>query len=503
MNIVLSILGHFLAFIPRAAASGICRFVGFLIIYVPNPRAKVAFANIKHCFPNLKKSEVRRIACESACRMVEMGLFVLASPYIPEKELKERIKISAYFEGEIEKIAANPKPVILLIPHFCMMESITMLPMLSPLKMPPTGVFYRPFDNAGLEKWVKSTRERCGIHLLSRKESLFAANDFLKNNGCVGVLFDQDAGAAGAIAPFFGRLASTSEIAGLMAERLKCAAGVVWARRTGFWRAEIDAQYLQFQTAEDLLLNSNSWLENKLKTDETARFDWLWLHRRWKTQTNPKRRFQISHRRVLFEEYIKRNNLDKLPRNSDFIFEMPQNIKDCVSILPIFSAVRRARPDAKITLLFSAENAQCFEGVDVAERVVAMPSNLKDRAKILSDFAEGYPELFAALENTNLSLFDAKKIGASQTYGFVFEGRKKPRQIKYCAVLDSESKTLSSVEIIEKFLQKYGFKEKLGFGPISFKNRAVDRVFDAKNLQKFKTGEELREELKNCAKIEF
>ncbi|MBR6389068.1 MAG: hypothetical protein IKS15_03010 [Opitutales bacterium] len=502
MNLFLTILGRFLAFIPRAAACGICRAVGFLIIYMPNPRAKVAFANIKHCFPNLDRREVRRIAYESACRMVEMGLFVLASPYIPEKELKERIKISTYFEGEIEKIAANPKPVILLIPHFCMMESITMLPMLSPIKMPQTGVFYRPFDNAGLEKWVKNTRQRCGIHLLSRKESLFAANDFLKNNGCVGVLFDQDAGAAGAIAPFFGRLASTSEIAGLMAERLKCAAGIVWARRTGFWRAEIDAQYLQFKTAEELLLNSNAWLENKIKTDETARFDWLWLHRRWKTQTSPKYRFQIRHRRVLFEDYIKHNNLKDLPRKSDFIFEMPQNIKDCVSILPIFSAVRRARPDAKITLLFSEENAQCFEGAEIAERVVAMPSNLKDRAKILGEFAEGYPELFIALENTNIALFDAKKIGASQTYGFVFEGQEKPRQIKYCAVLDKSAKTLSKVEIIEKFLQKYGFKEKLCFEPVSFKNRAGNRVFDAKNLDAL-SAEELKSALISCSKIEF
>ncbi|MBR4597783.1 MAG: hypothetical protein IKO42_05240 [Opitutales bacterium] len=503
MRILLSILGHFMAFIPRAMASGICRAVGFLIIYFPNSRARVAFANIKHCFPNLEKRQVRRIAYESAKRMVEMGLFVLASPYIPEAELKKRIKISPYLNGEIEKIAAAPRPIILMIPHFCMMESITMLPMLSPIKMPPTGVFYRPFDNAGLEKWVKQTRQRYGIHLLSRKESLFAANDFLKNNGCVGVLFDQDAGMAGALAPFFGRLASTSEIAELMAERLKCKIGIIWAKRTGFWSAEIDAQYFGGETAEEMLFNSNKWLEDKLKTDETARLDWLWLHKRWKTQTTPKYRFQIRHRRVIFEEYIRHFNLKELPRKSDFLFEMPKSLADCVSILPVFAAIRRARPDARITLLLAAENAGALEGIEIAERIVALPAEPKRRAEILESLAGEYPELCAVLENSELALSDAKKIAAAQTYGFVFKGEKKPRRIKFCAELEPEMREMPKIKILEKFLQKYGLKEPLDFSPIAFKNRENAGVFDAKSLEKFADCSEISAALKSCSKIEY
>ena len=78
MKIFLSITGRFFALMPRSFSSGICKAIGFLIIYVPNSRARVAFSNIKHCFPNLPKSEIREIAYESAKRMVEMGLFVLA-----------------------------------------------------------------------------------------------------------------------------------------------------------------------------------------------------------------------------------------------------------------------------------------------------------------------------------------------------------------------------------------------------------------------------------------
>lgn len=503
MKMFLSIIGRFFALMPRSFSSGICKFFGFLIIYAPNSRARVAFANIKRCFPNLSESEIREIACESAKRMVEMGLFVLASPYIGEKELKKRIRISEFLNSEIAKLQDNPRPLVLMIPHFCMMESITMLPMLSPLKMPKTGVFYRPFDNAGIESWVKETRERYGIHLLSRKDGLFAANDFLKNNGCVGVLFDQDAGAAGALSPFFGRLASTSEIGEVLAHRWKSGVAVVWAKRTGFWSAEIDGEFIEGSESEEILFNLNLWLENKIKSDETAKRDWLWLHKRWKTQTHPKYRFQIRHRRVVFEEYLSRFNLKELPRRSNFMFKMPSCLSDAVSVLPIFSTLRKARPDAAFTLLFDENIAECFKGLGVAERVVSLPLCAAERKKVLKSLGEEYPELLAVLDSSGKCGFDAKFINAAQSYGFFKKGGRKPNGVKFCAELsegDFSKPILSRVEIM---LKKYGLKEPLDFSEIPFKNRGGGAVFDAKKLLSSASEEEIASALKMSSKIAF
>ncbi|MBO7522218.1 MAG: hypothetical protein J6T16_08290, partial [Opitutales bacterium] len=307
----------------------------------------------------------------------------------------------------------------------------------------------------------------------------------------------------GAVSPFFGRLASTSEIGELMAERLKCRIGVVWARRTGFWRAEINAQYLGGETAEEMLFNSNAWLEDKLKSDETARLDWLWLHKRWKTQKYPKLRFQISHRRVILDEYKKHFNLEELPRKSDFLFLMPSSARECVEILPLFAAIRRARPDSRITLLASEENAAALDGVEIAERIVALPLEKKRRAEILKGLAGEYPELCAVLENSKPALRDAKKIAAEQTYGFVFKGERKPRVLEFCAELDSRDRSLPKIKILEKFLQKFGLKEPADFPRVEFKNRAASHALDAKNLRAFKTDEELRVALKNSSKIEY
>lgn len=142
-------------FIPRRWAQALCAGIGWLIATFPSPRRRALFANLRHCFPGLSDARIREIALESCRRTVEMALFVLASPYMPLEELKGRIRLSDFVASELKKRAENPRPLVLMIPHFCMMESITLMPALSDVPLPPTGVFYRPFDSPGMEAWIK------------------------------------------------------------------------------------------------------------------------------------------------------------------------------------------------------------------------------------------------------------------------------------------------------------------------------------------------------------
>lgn len=124
--------------------------------------------------------------------------------------------ISREVLGELEKNSKNPRPTVLMIPHFAMMETITMFPLLVDIPIPQTGVFYRPFDNKDLEDWIKESRERFGVELVSRKGGVLGAIDFLKKNGILAVLFDQNAGGSGATSLFFDRVCSTSELSGIL-----------------------------------------------------------------------------------------------------------------------------------------------------------------------------------------------------------------------------------------------------------------------------------------------
>ena len=56
----------------------------------------------------------------------------------------------------------------------------------------------------------------------------------LRKGGAVVFLFDQNAGSRGALTLFMDRVCSTSELAGLLAEKCKARVGFIYPERTGF-----------------------------------------------------------------------------------------------------------------------------------------------------------------------------------------------------------------------------------------------------------------------------
>lgn len=124
--------------------------------------------NLRLCFPEKTPRERRAIALESCRRMIEMGMFVLASPHFSRERILKNFSVD---ERELSAAVAFPGPMVIAVPHFSLMESLTMVPLLyPPVAQRPVGIFYRPFDNAAIETWVRNTRERWGCRLLSRKK---------------------------------------------------------------------------------------------------------------------------------------------------------------------------------------------------------------------------------------------------------------------------------------------------------------------------------------------
>ena len=56
--------------------------------------------------------------------------------------------------------------------HFAHWETQTWYPFLSSVPLPEFGVIFRPLDNPSADAFVKRTRERFGMKLLSRKQGL-------------------------------------------------------------------------------------------------------------------------------------------------------------------------------------------------------------------------------------------------------------------------------------------------------------------------------------------
>ncbi|MBQ6535110.1 MAG: hypothetical protein IJI37_08045, partial [Opitutales bacterium] len=340
MKYFLSALGWVFAKLPERAVDLLCVCVGWLIYAAPFGRARVARANIARAFPDMPEKEIDKTVFESARRMVEMALFVVASPHISTENLRGRVELSDKVKAEFEGFGKNPEPAVLMIPHFAMMETITMFPILVDGKVPPTGVFYRPFDNAGIEEWVRTSRHRFGIEFLSRKKGLHAAVAFLRQNGCVAVLFDQKV-FSGTRTLLLDKICYTTELPGILAENTGAAVGAFWAERTGFWRARIDCKRFSSRTIEEITCEGNEWLTEKLRADAVSRYDWLWLHKRWHYVEREGRLLGLreSYKSVV-DLALSRMGRSELPRNFRGYITLPDSLGECVSLLPLVRLLR-------------------------------------------------------------------------------------------------------------------------------------------------------------------
>src|ERR1019366_9335375 len=112
-------------------------------------------------------------------------------------------------EAFAREISARPRPVVLATLHLAHWESQTWLKLISPVSLPDFGIIFRPLDHPAADAFVKRTRERFGMRLLSRREGFADALEILRGNGCVGVLFDQNAGLQGALTLLLGRVCSS------------------------------------------------------------------------------------------------------------------------------------------------------------------------------------------------------------------------------------------------------------------------------------------------------
>ena len=429
MKNLLSILGLVFAHTPECVMRLLCRAVGALICYFPCWRTRVAYANVRHCFPDMDPREVRKTVFESCSRMVEMALFVVASPHMPVKRLAKRVVIDDFVEKKLAEFSANPRPLVLLVPHFAMMETITMFPLLAKnAKLPATGVFYRPFDSAGMETWVKQSRQRFGIEMLSRRTGMLSAVDILKRKGCVAVLFDQNAGMAGCESLLFDMVCSTSELAGILAERTNAVCAVFFAERTGFWSSRICGEMLDASDMESITYAGNEWLERRLRESTVSRYDWLWLHKRWKIYPDQPRSVRMRGGKSILDYTLKRRGLDALPRTRPIYLTLPDSFKDMQTLAPILERLRLSRPDARVVLLCGGECGEFFsKRPDCADEVVVLPTRKKFAARFAALRAESkkYPEISLAFEDSFWADAESRILNAPQRNAVRFGRRRR------------------------------------------------------------------------------
>lgn len=423
----LQITGWLLAKTPEPAVAALTRLTARLICLALPRRRRLILSNLHHAFPDRPAAWQRTIARECIRRFAETAFLSLATPFLPPERLKRMIVPAPSLHAAYAAHRRSPHPILLCAPHMAHWETQTVQPLLLDAPIPECAAIFRPLDNPAADAWIKRTRERFGMKLLSRREGFQEAMKILRRNGIVGILYDQNAGAQGALTLLFDRVCSTTDLPGLLAAKYGAVAYATYPRYLGFWRVELAYERIEHDgTAAGLTAGLNLWLERLLRSDDNLCASWLWGHQRWKNQDAPDRRLRLELKRDNLATDLRARGLAELPRRLRLWIRLPNWLGDVVMALPLLRAIRASRPDAEITLVARPQFIPLLQQLQVADRLRPLPPKGFLYFGHFRDARLEYPDCYLLFTHSLRGDLEAWLTGCRQRFGIVRAGRPRP-----------------------------------------------------------------------------
>ncbi len=449
--------GWVFARLPESCAKVTCVLLGDLIYFLPGRRSRrrAGLVNLSYAFPGQSEAWRRKICRESCRRLVELTLYVLVTPHLPAERIRRVIGISPEAAEEIKRHLANKQGGVAIIPHITLFEAMNCLPALVP-ETKGFGAVYRPFKNQHFNDWVKSTRARWGVRLLSRKEGFIEAMSLVRGGGWIGILFDQNAGNSGSLITLFGRTASATDLPGLICKRFQAPGLMVWPERTGFWRSVIRHEALTpSDQAVDYTIASNRWLERYLSSSDGRASDWMWTHRRWGHGKNLEDRFNLKVKKDLRPAFSPDGTIR---RGTRYWFWLPADPSEAAELKPLLAHLRTVRPDCAFTLLGSAAVLETFRASGLAEEFLPLPQGWPK--EFFASLALLYPDTVFVLDPSPAAARLAGLTEADFILGFALPGGKKPKGLTHAHPRETTPSTpVARLKLWRGYFEQWGLEK--------------------------------------------
>lgn len=469
MLFIIKVLGWVVAHTPEVVLRCFASLLGDLIFVGLRKRRRLILSNLHHAFPEKPAAWHRKIGRESCHRMIETGLLSLATPYLNATRLREIITLLPELSAYYAEHRATPRPTLICSPHLAYWEAQTAMPLLVAEAFPEFGIIYRPLDNPAADAFVKRSRERFGMRLLSRKEGFAEALKILRRRGFVGILFDQNAGLQGALTLLFDRVCSSTDLPGLMAEKFDATVCGIFPRRRAFWRIEIGIEQITTGgTGPDVTLALNRWLESWLRRDDNACASWLWAHDRWRNQDIPGARLRLEAKRNLLADDLAARGRTAMPRKTRIWIRMPNWLGDVVMALPLLKAIRASRPDAEITLVTRKQFLPLLAYWNVADRLEPLPARGLGYWRHFWRLRGEYVDVWLLFTNSFRGDLEARLTGTRQRFGILRPGKRRPfLSHTYHVPSGFDEAKHHQLELWENFLRHFGLAAPIDRTPIA------------------------------------
>jgi len=393
-------------------------FVGFCAYIVTPKYRRLALRNLCIAFGKEKEPrELRALARRSFSRLGANFACSLVLPRLNEEQVLRRVEVVR--ENGTDEPGARGKGLLCCIPHMGAWEILSLSPRLFADGLIPSTM-YQTLGNPLFDAYVRRRRSTIGLTLYDRKSGFRGPLKHLKAGGAVGILTDQHAGDHGTWTPLFGRLASTTPLPAILAERTGAVLQPINVETIGTarWRIVCGTPIEHAETPEKTAARMNVHLGETIRNSPE---DWFWVHNRWKTPT-PKFLLTTYKRGIVLPETTTAADLQAF----EILVRSPNWLGDICMAIPAVRAMKVGRPDARITILSPGKFASIWRLVAEIDKVIEKGD--KDSpfkvGKLVRATGIQY-EVAVLLPNSLRSALEAKAAKVGRTVGFLGHSRAK------------------------------------------------------------------------------
>jgi KDO2-lipid IV(A) lauroyltransferase len=273
-----------IAALPMPMVQGIGRFVGFVFGSVIRHHREDAFEALERCLPELSPRECKQVVDAmyrlqgiNAAEMVWYSMHGLAS-------VKKSVEVDGmeHFEAAL----ARGKGVLALTAHIGNFELMPMATAATGYKL---SVIVKRIRNEAINELVTKLRTHEGLTFLATSQAYRDCLKALRRNEVVGMIIDQNmTRGAGIFVDFFGKPACTSPGLAYMAAQSKAPVVPVFIYRKpeGGFRLKVHPMIEppEDRTPEAIQAATQVYTNRIADAIRVAPEQWIWMHRRWKTQ---------------------------------------------------------------------------------------------------------------------------------------------------------------------------------------------------------------------------